>query len=342
MKPLRPEQQDKLPKELQVAAINTERTRGEKFFDFFTYKVINFGLNELLSLAIVDLFLGGTPKVAGDNPTSFFAQKFGDKGRKVSDNLKQFQDKLDKKAGKTGGAVFTLNLGGHITAGMVKLLENRRVELSRRFDSIIDYFTGTKANATQLEKRENRYEILRNTPTKTGWQVVKGRAAGMLASMVINQTPEWIDKKILKNTPTNGHYGFRRMTGWAGKKTEPAFNGLAKIFKAGAKNEMGDKRVKYWSEVILFETWCTGITSKVMEKVIKWGDKNHVPTDTPTVASNSTASPTSKPTGNRDSNALADATTSRFSEETSEDKTKWRDRKYGYDYEDQVGIGHNV
>ena len=333
-------QQAALPENLQIAA-NTDRTRGEKFFDFFTYKVVNFGANEILSLGIVDLFLGGSKEVAGDKPTSFFANKIGGKAIGFSDNLRKLQDKLDATPmiGKTGGGVFTLNLGGHVMAGLVKLLENNRTGLTQRFDKIIDTLTGKKADTNEIARRQARYEILRNTPTKTGWQVAKGRLSGMVASMVINQLPETIDAKIGKET-TAGHRGFRRMTAYAGQKAEPLAGSLAKLFGAEAHGEMGGKRLKYWSEMALFETWCTAVTSHVMETVIKWGDDKQPveqPAAIPTSKSQAETDNITAPQEGRASNPLAEASTSRFYDDEPEGEKRWADKRQ-YDHVDEVGI----
>ncbi len=334
METLRPKNNNALPENLQVDAVNTNRTRGEKFFDFFTYQIVNFGMNELLSLAIVDLFLGGTKEVAGDNPTSFFAQKFGDKGRNASDWLKKKQDLLNSKVGETGGNVFTLNIGGHFMAAFVKVLENNRTGLSKKFDSFFDSITGTKLDARELAKRETRYEILRNTPTKSGWTVAKGRLTGMAASIIINQIPESIDKDLMKNAPSDGQYGIRRATGITGKAIEPLVGGIAKVFGAEAKSEMGQKRLKYWSEVVLFETWCTTITSFVMEKFIKRHDGKIADDVT---APESAPVDTPKPTENRETQTIANSTSRKFADDLPE-KGPWKEKKYGYDHEDEVGI----
>ena len=315
----------KLPDNMQVTTAQ-KRTRGERFFDFFTYQIVNFGVTELLSLAIVDLFLGGTDRKDG-KATSYFANKFGFK--KTSDKLYNLQEKLNASpVGETGGAVFTLNLGGHLTAVLVKQLENNRVGLSRRFDNIIDWFTGTKKNAQEIEQRDARYEILRNTPTKSGWKIFGGRVSGMLASMALNQIPEAIDKGM-GNEPTHGRYGFRRLTGMGGNYLEKKLViPMMEARKGGDISDMATKRAAYWSELALFETWCTALTSIVMEKTVKWGDKKKQPNDTPPIASKPATSE------NKNSKAL----TSRFydDEEGEEKKERWADK--GYDYEDEVGI----
>ncbi|GEM_PF-5416557 len=325
----------------------TRATRGEQIFDFITYKVVNFAVNLGLSLAIVDLFLGGTPdKKTPDKPTSYFAEKINKPwATKSSDWLKKTQTWLDNKFGKTAGAVATLNTGGHIAAFFVKQLENNRASLSKRFDGWVDGFTGTKADQAEINSREARYEILRNSPIKTWGEVIAGRISGMVASMVINQVPESIDEKLMKNEPTQGRYGFRRATGAAGSFVA---NGIINRNNTSrekngkpALSDMAKSRTKYWTELIMFDTWCTAITSTVMEKVIKWGDnkKTDIPTEAPIAANTGNAAPkdeitTTKGTSLPSKEEAIPNTITRFADE--QEKKRWSNK--GYDHEDEIGV----
>ncbi|MDG1287282.1 MAG: hypothetical protein P8P30_06915 [Rickettsiales bacterium] len=326
-----------------------EPTRGERLFDFITYKALNFAGNLGLSLAIVDLFLGSTPDKKNPNkPTSYFAEKINKPwATKSSDWLRKTQESLDNTFGKTAGAVATLNLGGHIAAIFVKKLENNRASLSKRFDGWIDAFTGTKADRAEIDRREARYEIVKNSPIKTWTEVIAGRVSGMVASMALNQIPETIDERM-GNAPTQGRYGFRRITGAAGNYVANGItdrkNAALKAQGKPAMSDMAAKRTNYWTELIMFDTWCTAITSTVMEKVIKWSDKkDHTLAETP-IAANTTgnAAPKGEVTATtesiapKDEAAASGATRFYDEQETAEDKKRWGDRNY--DPVDEVGV----
>ncbi len=319
----------------------TKATRGEKFFDFFTYKVVNFGLNEIFSLAIVDWFLGGTDKSTTksvyDTPTSYFANKIGGKAIAVSDALRATQDKLSKTfIGNTGAAVFTLNMGGHFAAALVKVLEDSREKLTRKFDIVIDSFTNTKLSAADIAERETRYEMIKNKPTKSGWDIAKGRIAGVIASIAITQIPETFDKNVVKREATENQYGFRRGSAFLGKKIEDGLNAAREKAGKPALEPMAQRRQKYWSELLLFETFCTWVTSRVMEVVVKWKDKPSNITAPPAPAQPQSTSNETKVVS-ADSVPLSKSAVAFANEpEQGEKSKKWADKSY--DYNDEVGI----
>lgn len=273
-----------LPEHLQIKAVATP-TRGERAYDFLKYKVVNLALNWMASVAIMDLFLGSKVKPGQKEPSSFFASiapkgKIGDAFRKGTDGLRNFYDKMESGvaskmghfAGRTVADLFSLNVGGHIMAVAVKLMENKNEKNTRKLDKWLDKLSGHKPSEEQLAMREARYEVIQQTPVKTWGKVIMGRISGMLFNMGFYSGIELLDKNFSKMEPTkatadiDSKRGLRRLTqGFSNivyEKLEPL-----------AKNDMAKKRINYWAEIMPFDLMCTWSLSTVMEKFIKRGDK---------------------------------------------------------------------
>ncbi len=271
-----------LPDDLQVQN-STTQTAGEKRHDFRKYKLVNLGLNWVLSVAVMDLFLGSSPKEGQEAPTSWFASiapknKFGDAVRKGTDGFRNFYDNLEgsvtkvsnKYVGTTVADLFSLNVGGHLTAVALYFMDQNNEKSARNYDAQIDKKNGHTPSAEEISAREARYEVIRNTPTKTAWQVFKGRIGGMLFNMGFYSGIELIDKKVSGVAPTGNKQGNTEKYGL--RRISQKFANAVEENLGDGKENIKNKRLNYWAEVLPFDLMCTWSLSSVMEKIIKGND----------------------------------------------------------------------
>ncbi len=257
------------------AAAALQPTKGERAVDWGIYKGVNIWLNYLSSVAIMDLFLGHSPeKKTNDDPTSFFAEiagggVFGKAVRQFSDWLHVNHHKLSQRIGDTAGAVFSLNMGGHICAVLVKLMSHKRAQWARYVDNWLDKFSNKKPTEQELRNRQLRYQVIEKEAVKSWGRVILGRLSGMLFNMGFYQGIEYIDRKFVAphiKPKHDNRLGLRRFTQMVGDAVQNAVG----------KNATGmrKKRLGYWPEIAAADLMMTFTLATVMEKVIKFGDNS--------------------------------------------------------------------
>lgn len=294
-----------LPEHLQISTGADIATRGEKFTHTFAHKIVNFGLNYILSISITDLHLGAESRDDG-RPTSYLAEItkntfLGTPVAKMADGLKHGvhalktfayttlmrgnKEEMAKDEGVKGKVaeiisdVFTLMLGGHLTATIATMIQNRTHKWARRFDKMFDAFSSEKPTEEVLAQREERYKYLEEQPKISGWTTLKARGVGFLANLITGSGTAAIHSALMhknrrEDAKDNGEkLGVRMITQTLGQKViEPVFHGVSSAFlnprnevynpeTEAYKNSMRAKRVSFWSEMALFETVCTLNTS---------------------------------------------------------------------------------
>jgi hypothetical protein len=280
-----------LPENLRVVEKPTTPTRGEKAVHGVAHLLVNFLGNYTLSIGIIDLFLGS--KKQANHPSSFIAEisaNKGEWGKKVVDfsdwcyNKKQqlqsgvnralpnaLDAEINKKIAETAADVFTLMLGGHFTAAATAYIVNRQDKLAKRFDKWLDVIGGCKPSEEVLAEREARYEVLREAPKKTVGQVVTGRILGYLMNLGSTTATNYMDLRLrtdgvkddLKNN--NSKTGIRAITQGIGNSISG--------YLIQNKPNLNEDRVRYWSELGLYEVFCTMNTKTALEIVFDHGKK---------------------------------------------------------------------
>lgn len=270
-----------LPEHLQIER-TPEPTKGEKAVHHLAHTTVNFIVNYILSLAITDFFLGHNAKQEGE-VTSLIAEKSGSKmiqrasdwvrnktdaGREgITSSLQKvgMSEKLGKTVADTAMDVFTLMMGGHITASIATYILNRSDKWAKKFDEADDKKRGYTPSAEELAQREARYEYLRNQPKKSAWTVIKSRIIGFALntgvlgwlSSKLDLRTQYMSKEELKGK----RIGIRSIT--------EGFSNTITNF-AASKGTMSDKslaRLRYWSELVPFEGLCTLNTSMALKWV---------------------------------------------------------------------------
>lgn len=271
-----------LPEHLRVQD-RPQATRGEKLFDRIVYWGVNMLFNYSISIAITDLFLGYSNKARTDtDPKSFLAESSGSGAvgkavRGLADTCYGFHQKISAKFSHTISNLFTLAMGGHVAAVVVKLLEDRRDKWSRRCDRFLDRLSGHKPDAQEQARRQARYSELKGSYHKSWARVIGGRVSGMLFNMTLyDYLLERPDRMLFseKYPAKDGKYGSRRATLWLGDKIADS---TERAFPKADKH-----RIRFWSELALFEAIGVYSLGTVMEYVIKFGDNKKQP---PPVAS---------------------------------------------------------
>lgn len=272
-----------LPEHLCIQKV-PEPTKGEKAVHHFAHVTVNFWINYIFSLAITDFFLGTKPREENSNVTSIIAEKSGNKAiQRASDwvsdkgheGRQYIATTLDKKLGMgeklgktvadTAMDIFTLMMGGHITASIATYILNRSDKWAKKYDEADDKKRGYTPSAEELAQREARYEYLRNQPKKSAWTVIKSRIIGFVLNTGVLG---WLSSKLDLRTQ------YMSKEELAGKRigirsiTEGFSNTITNF--AASKGAMSDKnlaRLRYWSELIPFEGLCTLNTSMALKWV---------------------------------------------------------------------------
>lgn len=363
--PIKTQSAAELPEHLQIKSGADIATRGEKFTHKFAHKIINFGLNYVLSISITDLSLGSkddNPK----RPTSYLVDlagkgSFGKAVAKFADGFKYLHDDVlfggtDKglkkviknetlrhKIADIVADVFTLMLGGHITATIATYIQNRTDKFARRFDKMFDSFSGKEVSEEEKAQREARYEYLAEQPKVSGWTTAKARGVGFIANLITGSGTAALHKALMHpnrraaaevadpETRLKENLGVRAITSALGEKVvAPLFNGAASAFIDPEKdysvnNKMRARRVSFWSEMGLFEAVCTLNTSLAHQimtagKKHKEEPKNH-PKPTATAKNDAKAAPASA--------RNEESVTSTTIEGKTDGKKTWADERVG-------------
>ena len=306
-------------------------TRGEKIVNNAIWIGNNFILNYIMSISITDLFLGfkdsrkdKTDQVTGmvfptskkeGEPVSTIASKlehtkYGEKVGKLADSAFTGYKKINgafqtfpggwfnnpdakSKVAGTLTNIFTLSMGGHISAVIVKLMEDKKVDWARAIDNHLDKKEGRHLSEQERDARELHYAVTHEMQKKSWGKIVAARLAGVGSLMVVNTAANFADEKITlartddkeaarKELKETEHLGFRRGTLAV---SNPIMKMLGvKDNSQGAAQSEGDKRVRFWSEMALFEAFCTMITTQVMERFAKHHSKKENPKVTELVA----------------------------------------------------------
>jgi hypothetical protein len=358
-----------LPEHLQIKNAATVETRGERAVHTLAHKVVNFGLNYLLSISITDLSLGSKDDTL-KRPTSYLVSlagkgKFGQAVAKFADGFKYFHDEilfektykglggkykkengkqvkdslLQEKVADIVADVFTLMLGGHITATIATWIQNRTDKFARRFDKMFDSFSGKEVSEEEKAQREARYAYLAEQPKVSGWTTVKARFVGFVANLITGSGTAALHKALMNEnrrdkaetpdsqTGLKENLGVRAITTALGDKVvTPLFNGVASAFINPDKdysqinNNMRARRVKFWSEMALFEGVCTLNTS--LAHAILTSGKKHKPEVKPK------AKPPVTTESKEDKNAMASRQSDNAAvPEASADKKAWADER---------------
>lgn len=294
-----------LPDHLQIRTGADIATRGEKFTHTFAHKIVNFLMNYLLSITITDLHLGAE-KRDDDRPTSYLAHlakgtflettvaKMANGLKHGVHALKTFtyttlmrgkKEEMAKDEGVKGKVaeiisdVFTLMLGGHLTATIATMIQNRTHKWARRFDKMFDSFSSEKPTEEVLAQREERYKYLEEQPKISGWTTLKARGVGFLANLFTGSVTAALHgyamhpERYKQAKERDEKLGVRMITQTLGQKVvEPFFHGVSSAFldphndvykpeTEAYKNSMRAKRFSFWSEMLLFEGVCTLNTS---------------------------------------------------------------------------------
>ena len=173
------------------------KTAGEHGFNGFTYGLIGWGANVLISIAMGYLL------------EFKFNKQFDKATDKMSDFLTQkapvFSEKSKAESfSRIGLRIFILMWGGNMLVPVVKKLEDSKPELVAKFQDTFDKLRGHVATEQEKERNAKVVEELEKEPKQTWKSVMTGRAVGLGAvyGIFFAATPihNWIEANWIKGT----------------------------------------------------------------------------------------------------------------------------------------------
>ncbi len=242
-----------------------KQSSGEVAFDRIVYTGIGFGVNEVSSMIIADELQYGIGKkhynaLSEKLSVLYKADKIDYKGRIIS-KAKQAGNMLE---------IGALLIGGTLLVLPMKMMTDRKAEISETFNHWIDKFKGRELDGEALKARDQEVADAIACEPKQSWKsLLIGRAAAVINNMFImsntlftaptaDRIKDWSETHVVDGTV--------KLDKLLGDKP----NSPIKKMMGDLSAKFEDNRFRRYARIFSIETIYTAISSLVLEVVSKF------------------------------------------------------------------------
>jgi hypothetical protein len=233
-------------------------SKGEKLYEKAVYTGLNYWANLALSMYVADLFLAGK----GNGVYQKISASVN-RGLSLLNKNKTFSEEAMQQASHIALSTITLNTGGHITAGILKPVEDHKRPIVHWLNK--KFYKQDQIAADGHEQTPDEIYIQNEQPSQSWGRIAVRRLMGMGATVVAGlaldgigrkkfDTPQTIDGKEVKVI-----HGQDRFTGIIQNNANKALG-----FIPGGQKIVNSPTAQRYVGYAALDTFYTWITSAVM------------------------------------------------------------------------------